>query len=904
MVLAGSIAATALPLTASATFDGNVTIRGGDLDYSTVYASDIGETSFTGGVLHDNTDYLNANNMWAVTTSYYNPETGSGSVNATVSGNNLAGKLNEYKESNNSHKYTLIKYSHQYVVTTEDPQTTYISAASSANATTFPVNVSSPSPLAPITGYTVWYGVTNDGSIGAGSAVKAGDTTTLLEPADSISIPMSAFAGLYTADIPDCYYDKTFQDGVTIIQLTYKTLNIPVLNGLGKPEMIDDVNPYTLSVTKDCYDDLDDDQNWYYVGYTNQNGEVVLSDYFVNNKNMAWAIIEGFAEKDQNFDVNTLFFLRALTVSVCKDSTETIGSFTSKDLYPSLAKNDTENLPAAYKYIVDADINSIWRTDTSQKFVLGKDLLKVIETYLDNNPSVSSIYLTETTEIVVTGTEPAQNERTESYETSPLYVEDTDPVQTVPATISDHAAVLAKSVAPEAGNIYDTSNWQLWGCGFSSGGVEKRPIVFYQKSALESTNGVTSIGIDQLNTLTNSHSPLIYFPQVKIAPSLEVTAPVVGETLSFDYTIKDTVGGYSVDNVEWSCPNTLLGENDKFKAGNEYTVEIVLRPDEGLSFTDDTPVTINGEKADIEYEKEAGLFYASYTFPALPAASVAGHSLVLADSIGVKFYMELADDLLSDDTAKMTFTVNGKQTIIPVSEGQRATLNDRTVYAFTCYVAAAEMTDQITAQVTAADYSSEEFTYNVQTYAKYILDNPATYSEYVPVVEAMLNYGAEAQKYFKHNTETLANNILDEGDKTTDPVTLPELKSYNYTCSDRDADIDFAGYTISLKSRITAKLYFEGADLTKDKITVLAGKQEVDLNRLTIGSDSNGTYLAISDINAGDFDQSFTISVGGITIDKFSVYSYLYQCLKKDRTDLKNIVNTLYAYNEAVKEII
>lgn len=40
-----------------------------------------------------------------------------------------------------------------------------------------------------------------------------------------------------------------------------------MLNGLGKQEMIDDVNPYTLSVTegRPYYDYLDKDQNFYYL---------------------------------------------------------------------------------------------------------------------------------------------------------------------------------------------------------------------------------------------------------------------------------------------------------------------------------------------------------------------------------------------------------------------------------------------------------------------------------------------------------------------------------------------------------------------------------------------------------------------------------------------------------------
>lgn len=284
--------------------------------------------------------------------------------------------------------------------------------------------------------------------------------------------------------------------------------------------------------------------------------------------------------------------------------------------------------------------------------------------------------------------------------------------------------------------------------------------------------------------------------------------------------------------------------------------------------------------------------------------SVAAHSLLLADSIGVKFYMELSDYLLTDDTAVMTFTVNGKEIVIPVKGTQAETLFEKTVYPFTCYVAAAEMTDVISARISAGEYNGEVFTYSVQEYAQYMLDNPeGENAKYIPVVKAMLNYGAAAQKYFGHNTKNLANSILDEGDRAASTVTLSDIVACKMSLSDKDADIDFVGYAISLKTKITAKLYFSGNNFTAEDFTVLSGGQAVDPSRLSVGSDSNGTYLAINDINAGDFDRSFTISAGGITIENFSVYSYLRQCLKNNRTDLTKLVNTLCCYNEAVEAI-
>ena len=909
MLLAGSIAATALPLTASAGIIGDITVYNGDTSKELNYANFHSDTLVSGN--------LNSNSLWGVYYNYSHHNSGeiieSGTIVESVSGDKLLGKIGDF-DGRDLIDYSDVKISaqHKYIVTTEDPSTTSISIESVKTTSTFPLEISlseygfTASPLIDHYSCTAWYGVPElNSTIVSHSSLVESNVKSVTSSADSkeITVGMEAFAGLYSADIDTVAEDKAeyiFENGITILQLKseYKTLSLPVKNALLRQETDSDGDDRHISVSKDSESLLDEGDYYFYLCYYDEVKESFkISSSATKYEKAVWDEINSWVTEDPNLDTNKLFLCRKVTVNVNGNGVDS--EFYTTDLLDyQIVNQGNSTTNEALLALLNAKPNSIWEvnprfTENPRFYIYQKDAATSISDFLLEYPHEKRLNLFEQSSIRVTALAPKTNGEIEwgSFIESKLLDENGEPRK-----ISDHFNDLFTAVPQEAGKKYDTDGWQLWAGVTSCGGL-------YDFSKVELDKKPDSIGVTELNKRQNSIA-FVYFPQVQIAPSLEVTAPVAGETPSTECKILDKLGGYSVDGVEWDCDYTLLVANDKFEAGKEYTVEIVLRPDEGLSFTDDTPVTINGEKADIKYEKDTGVFYARYTFPALPAAAVAGHSLVLADSIGVKFYMELADDLLSDDTAKMTFTANGKQTIIPVSEGQRATLNDKTVYAFTCYVAAAEMTDRITAQITAADYSSEEFTYNVQTYAKYILDNPAAYTKYVPVVKAMLNYGAEAQKYFKHNTETLSNNILDEGDKTTDPVTLPELKSYNYTCSDRDADIDFAGYTISLKSRITAKLYFEGADLTKDKITVLAGKQEVDLNRLTIGSDSNGTYLAISDINAGDFDQSFTISVGGITIDKFSVYSYLYQCLKKDRTDLKNIVNTLYAYNEAVKEII
>lgn len=626
MVLAGSIAATALPMSASATLggnitDGTITIVDGPNPIATIDPSQITSSGFSSGYLSENPDYLNDNNMWAVGSCYIVPGAGSGNINATVSGNNLAGKLNEYKESDTTYYDTSIKYSHQYVVTTDDPKTTDISAASSANATTFPVTIDSPDPQKSITGYTVWYGVVDySDTLSAGSAVKAGDTTTLLEPADSISIPMSTFEGLYTADIlEDGDGWENFVAGVTLIQvdMAYNTFEIPVYDGLGK------LTTDKVSVTDGDTGDLIPDgktealKGVYKLVYDKDSSTQKVSAAFKNKADL-WNAIKEVADTYGEFDVSKAKLVRYVNYVMYFD---VIGylNFTSVDLLNGVANNSGIN------YLNERKTSgSIWQLSCCEisptglytypnKLVSGDSFDDGIKAFLNEHDCVE-VDLSNKTKLLITATDPltqaGQDGEIEFY--GQVITINTD--KQYPVKVSDLAAKLTAEISPTAGMTYNKDEWELWPCT-STGGI-------FMESKATVADPTADIGIThyELAREQKRNDLLVYFPQVKIAPSLEVTAPVAGETISFDYTIKDTVGGYSVHEVEWSCPNTLLGDNDKFKAGKEYTVEIVLRPDEGLSFTDDTPVTINGEKADIEYEKDTGVFYAKYTFPALLAA--------------------------------------------------------------------------------------------------------------------------------------------------------------------------------------------------------------------------------------------------------------------------------------------
>ncbi|MGN1340592.1 MAG: chitobiase/beta-hexosaminidase C-terminal domain-containing protein [Oscillospiraceae bacterium] len=280
---------------------------------------------------------------------------------------------------------------------------------------------------------------------------------------------------------------------------------------------------------------------------------------------------------------------------------------------------------------------------------------------------------------------------------------------------------------------------------------------------------------------------------------------------------------------------------------------------------------------------------ASAEFVFVEPVTVTGHNLLLGDDIGVKFFMSFDEELLEADNSEVRLTVNDRETVVALSAAEKTD----NVYAFVCPVAAAEMNDIITAQLYVDGKPvGDEFTYSVKTYADYILDNAAEYPNEVPLVEAMLNYGALAERYFTGSTEM---------GFTVPEVRAWELEEYEYTLTDNDEDLDFVGQVITLRNKITAKLYFNGRELSVSDFEVTQNGVAVSASRLTVDSDDNGTYLSVAEISPDEMGSAFEVTVGGVTISNYSVYSYVRCALASVQTALAEVAAALYEYGCAAE---
>ena len=73
----------------------------------------------------------------------------------------------------------------------------------------------------------------------------------------------------------------------------------------------------------------------------------------------------------------------------------------------------------------------------------------------------------------------------------------------------------------------------------------------------------------------------------------------------------------------------------------------------------------------------------------------------------------------------------------------------------------------------------------------------------------------------------------------------------------------------------------------------------VDASRIKLGSDSSGTYLAITDISADEMGSAFEVFVGGVSISNYSIYSYIRSAINSGRERLPEVAAALYAYGKA-----
>ena len=341
--------------------------------------------------------------------------------------------------------------------------------------------------------------------------------------------------------------------------------------------------------------------------------------------------------------------------------------------------------------------------------------------------------------------------------------------------------------------------------------------------------------------------------------------------------------------------NDIIQSGDMVSAGDELYIKAKIPSGKKLeSLTVDGIPIENGSIFTVGYE-DVNIAVSFTDFSSPNIAVVNDCKLRIDDSIYADFYINFADiDYIFNADSYLEFNINGRQKLFEVSAAKFT----ESGYKFAFPVAIAELTDDIKIQLYIYDEPvGQELTYPMMDCVKYALNNPDEDTGDIALIKAMLNYGAAAQRFFNHNTALLANSILSESDKAVPTAANTELGKYKCTVIDKSANANFTGIRISINSTVTIKLYFKNAADKEVAIKTVDGYDSP--YSFSSSSDEYGYYISIPNIKISDYAMSFNISVGEVTIENISVYSYLEMAKSAGQTELYDIIDSMYAFGKA-----
>lgn len=313
-------------------------------------------------------------------------------------------------------------------------------------------------------------------------------------------------------------------------------------------------------------------------------------------------------------------------------------------------------------------------------------------------------------------------------------------------------------------------------------------------------------------------------------------------------------------------------------------------------------------------------------------ANCIGHSITLDSMIGVNFYYEIPDCILSNPVAYVRFTCNGEPYYsTPISsyeiynyiDNSNEEPVDRTCYIYSCPVAAKQMTDVIEAQIVVplanlADgitWTSSVESYSVVEYAGRLSSYDFNDSALNNVVKSMLIYGACAQEYFDYHTDRLAY-ALDTRDAFVNavvngiddfPVEGTSLIFSNFgrmvTTQGPENGVQMVAADLILGSTTSMGLYFTvPEELADSTITYSVNGVNYDARRV-----GDRMYIRVNDIQPFNLVAAYPIevSINGAPQSEYpmlfspSAYAYLVAEMVDDSAatpSLQNLMRAMFLF--------
>ena len=342
-----------------------------------------------------------------------------------------------------------------------------------------------------------------------------------------------------------------------------------------------------------------------------------------------------------------------------------------------------------------------------------------------------------------------------------------------------------------------------------------------------------------------------------------------------------------------------------------------------INIPDNTIIYVDGNYLDA-YKKKFGV---GYNFVDVSQEiDVLGHRVGLGDQIGIDFFMNIPSSVDVNELSVSFSWGTGNYAKTASGEFVPTTANGAN-YIASCAIAARCMTDTVTMTIKNGNTVYATSTFKVVDYAakvakSYPADNSSgsdysnlTYNQKLhTLLLAMLDYGAESQKYFKYRTDDLASNykgtLVDAGSVRStvnsaytnfDEATLSSFASKNtiMNIGDDKIGISYAGAAVACTSKTSFKFYFnkaDGYDINSLSATykgkALTFKEEGDSVTLEIAGLSPKEYApAGTDL----YDCSISLTING-KVYTYIYLDYVYKCNNSNHA-FKNTAVALAAYS-------
>lgn len=276
-------------------------------------------------------------------------------------------------------------------------------------------------------------------------------------------------------------------------------------------------------------------------------------------------------------------------------------------------------------------------------------------------------------------------------------------------------------------------------------------------------------------------------------------------------------------------------------------------------------------------------------WPTNKIGSVEEYNMVLSDALKLNFYVEVAEDAVSD--AQVEISVAGVTTAHKVADAET---DAKGRYIFSVNLATAQMTEEVTVQLVRGEQAEEAKTYTVRQYADVILADNA-YSEYHDLVKEMLNYGAAAQNYFSYNAENPANTGI-----SVTPAQIPAT-AVEIDVTGNVEGVRFYGASLVHETKTAVRFYF-AADSVED-ITFTVGEKTY----AAVAKDGM-YYVEIAEINPQNLDDDVALQISDGATELYVTYApvdYIIRMYNKaDATQVcKDLLQAMYGYHLAAEAL-